>query len=109
MPWLSKKSHVRHDSMNTSFSQPLTWIKVSGLLSAMMAVIVVCSSQVLATESGKKKAVRSKGINQSKSVDSGDSFQLSLSNIPYSTDPESDYVRIYCAPKNKHSSKKKNN
>ena len=109
MPWLSKKSYVRDVSMNIRFSKPLAWINTAGLLAAMMAVIVVCSTQVLATEAVKKKAARSTGSNQPKIVVSGDSFQLSLSNIPYSTDPESDYVRIYCAPKNKHSSKKKNN
>jgi len=94
--------------MNTRFSKPLAWINTVRLLSAMMAVIVVCSTQAQATEAAKKKVARSTGANQSKSAASGDSFQLSLSNIPYSTDPESDYVRIYCAPGSKHSSKKSN-
>ena len=84
--------------MNTRISK--SWILLHA--TAMLAVMAVYSAQTFAAETGKKQTIRPTQKNIS-----GDDFQLTLSTVPYSSDPESDYVRIYCAPGDKHSKKSK--
>jgi len=64
---------------------------------AIVTVVAACSAQSFATEKGKKQTVR-----PAQKTVAGNDFQLTLSTVPYSSDPESDYVRIYCAPGDKH-------
>ena len=98
MPWLSQKSHVRDETMNTRFSKP----QIFQFATSTMALVMISSTQGFAAETGKKQTIRPAGQNIS-----GDDFQLTLSTVPYSSDPESDYVRIYCAPGDNHSKKSK--
>jgi len=87
--------------MNTRFQKRLILLGIGALL--------VCSAQVVATQvvAGEKKPANSSKAQSSQTKSSGNGFQLTLSTVPYSSDPDSDYVKIYCAPDKSHGKKNK--
>lgn len=95
MPWLSQKSHVTNRRMSATTKNLAL---LTGL--SLMFLPAALSNHSIASE---KTADRTNNKTKKQSVKaSGDQFQLTLSKVPYSTDPNSDYVRIYCAPGKKH-------
>jgi len=73
----------------------------SGKLILLTGLSLIFLPAALSVQSDAGEKTNDKAKNQTVKP-SGDQFQLTLSTVPYSSDPNSDYVRIYCAPGKKH-------
>ncbi len=82
MPWLLAKSHDTDLSMNTRIKKTVYF---AGLTTVAISLLAVTPS-AYAEQTSKKKPVK---IEK-------DQFQLTLSTVPYTADPNAAFVRNYC-------------
>lgn len=82
MPWLCQKSHVTDKPMNTR-------IQKAALFAGFTAIAIMLATS--ASHAGQK-------VTKKPTKNTGDQFQLTLSTVPYSKDPNSAFVRNHCEP-----------
>lgn len=87
MPWLLPKGHVRGQTMNIRIQKMVVLFGVSAVAFSQLSTAPTAIA-------GQKTKKQSTEITQ-------DQFTITLSTVPYSSDPNSAFVRNHCDPAKK--------